>query len=225
LVQIDRGEALLKVQQAKAELDIANRQTGDVFDLQTAQEEHRIASKDLERANQSNTTFERSISEAEMDRYRFRVQKAAIDIERFKFALEVAKLTRDLRATEVELAEKSLERHEVRAPIDGMVVDIKRRRGEWVKPGDLLLRILRLDRLCAEGYVRADAARDRLAGTPVYFEVAVPGKAPTRYLGKIVFVSPEINPVDGKVLIRAEIDNQQLQLKPGVTGSLLITPP
>ena len=46
-------------------------------------------------------------------------------------------------------------RRKVRAPIDGVIVELKRHRGEWVAAGDTLLRLLRMDRLRIEGFINA----------------------------------------------------------------------
>jgi macrolide-specific efflux system membrane fusion protein len=40
----------------------------------------------------------------------------------------------------------------------------------------------------------------------------------------VVFVSPEVDPVNGQVRIWAEIDNKSLVLRPGLQGALLIEP-
>ena len=54
--------------------------------------------------------------------------------------------------------------------IAGVVVEIKRRKGEWVEPGETVIRILRIDSLRAEGFVDASQVRgvalDEYVGIP-----------------------------------------------------------
>jgi macrolide-specific efflux system membrane fusion protein len=94
--------------------------------------------------------------------------------------------------------------------------------GEWVEPGEPIVRILRLDRLKAEGLVSADALDGSLLGRPVTLTVNQSQK-PVQYRGKIAFVSPEVDPVNGQVRFWAEIENADLALRPGLHGSLTIS--
>lgn len=222
LAVIDNEEAELAVQKAQLELDIANKQTTDNHDLLRAQEENLVAANNLRRAEESKQKFERSISEADMDRYRLLEKTSAIDVKRYGFNLEVAKLTARLREHELAIARKALERHNIKAPIPGVVVDVKCRVGEWVQPNDPVLRILRIDKLRADGYVNASDVPADMKGRPVTFVVDLPGRPSAEFRGKLVFVSPEVNPVDGKIRIWAEIDNPALRLKPGLKGELRI---
>jgi macrolide-specific efflux system membrane fusion protein len=104
----------------------------------------------------------------------------------------------------------------------GVVVQIKRHRGEWVEPGVAVIRILRVDRLRAEGFLDARHASPTLAGRSVTLAVNLAGQTPSKFPGKLVFISPEVNPVNGQVRVWAEIENPQLLLKPGLQGSLII---
>jgi len=219
---IDNEEAELAVQKAELELDIAKKKTTEDFDLLTATEENLVAAKNLRRAEESKQKFDRSISAADMDSYRLLEKKSAIDVKRYGFNLEVAKLTARLREHELAIARKALERHNIKAPIPGVVVDVKRRVGEWVQPSDPVLRILRIDKPRADGYVNVNDVPAELKGRPVTFTADLPGQPAAEFHGKVVFVSPEINPVDGKIRIWAEIDNPALQLKPGIKGELRI---
>jgi multidrug efflux pump subunit AcrA (membrane-fusion protein) len=40
----------------------------------------------------------------------------------------------------------------------------------------------------------------------------------------VVFVSPEVEPTTGQVLVRAEIENTGLALRPGLRGEMSISP-
>src|SRR5262249_61260030 len=113
----------------------------------------------------------------------------------------------------------------VAAPVAGFVVEVNRHRGEWVEPGQTILRILRLDRLRAEGLVSAQLVRGDLNGRRVKLQVQRTDQPPAEYAGKIVFVNPEIDPVNGQVRVWAEIDNADLQLRPGLHGSMAIETP
>ncbi len=85
-----------------------------------------------------------------------------------------------------------------------------------------MLRILRLDRLRAEGFVQTRDLERELLDAPVKVRVAAPGKPEAEYAGRVVFVSPEIDPVNSQVRVWAEIENPQLDLRPGLRATMTI---
>jgi multidrug efflux pump subunit AcrA (membrane-fusion protein) len=52
----------------------------------------------------------------------------------------------------------------------------------------------------------------------------LPRRGKAEFPGKIVFVSPEINPVNGQVRIWAEVDNKDGILKPGLRTRMTLVP-
>jgi multidrug efflux pump subunit AcrA (membrane-fusion protein) len=143
-------------------------------------------------------------------------------VERAKFELGIAKLTRSLQESERALAAARLDQHGIVAPLAGMVVDVKARRGEWVKPGEQVMRVLRVDRLRVDGFLSADDVRGGLQGAPVTLTVRLPGGEEAEFAGQVQFVSPEISPVDRKVRIWAAVENPDLRLQPGMSGTLVM---
>ncbi len=222
LAQIDDQQARLAVEQAKTELEIARKQTENFFALRTVEQEHRVAANELRRANESKAKFERSISPADLDRCQLENDRTAVAIEQAKFELEITKLTHSVRENELAKAASKVEQHGIVAPLAGMVVDVKRQRGEWVMPGEQVLRILRLDRLRADGFIHADDVQGTIKGAPVTLEVELAGGVKANFTGEVIFVSPEISPVDRKVRIWAAIENRELLLQPGMNAKMSI---
>jgi macrolide-specific efflux system membrane fusion protein len=126
-----------------------------------------------------------------------------------------------IKANELDTARLRLQLHQIQAPIAGVVVEVKRRQGEWVEPGMPLLRILLMDRLRVEAFCNAAELSNVKVGKPIKLRVGRDGGA-TEYPGSIMFVSPEVNPVNGQVRIWAEVKNEGGHLRPGMNGSLLI---
>src|SRR5690606_7372893 len=116
-----------------------------------------------------------------------------LEIQQAEHEQEIATLTRSIRENEQRTAEEQLERRTITAPLGGMVVEVHRRRGEWVQPGETVARIIRLDRLRAEGFLAAKDARLELVGSPVTLHVVAPNGDKFTCSGEIVFVSPEID--------------------------------
>jgi macrolide-specific efflux system membrane fusion protein len=132
---------------------------------------------------------------------------------------------RQVKENEYQAAQERVKRHRITAPISGVVVQINRRLGEWVKPGEAVVRILRLDRLRAEGFLKACYLSDGLQGRQVTLVVDLPDEPGAEFPGKIVFLDPEIDPVNGQIRIWAEVQNKGLRLRPGMRAKTTIEAP
>ena len=128
-----------------------------------------------------------------------------------------AKLTLQLKKHDLDRAKLMWERRTIKAPFPGMIVQLKRQRGEWVDAATPVVRLIRLNRLRAEGFISSQTAASKLVGRPATFFVDG-----TRHEGTLSFVNPEIDPVNQQVRVWAEIDNKDLTLRPGQTGKLTI---
>ena len=82
--------------------------------------------------------------------------------------------------------------------------------------------MVRIDRLRADGFLDGRHLSIPLAGRTVELLIDLPGRGETVFSGELRFVSPEIDPIDGKMRIWAEVENNGLLLRPGLRGSLLI---
>ena len=183
--------------------------------------ERKRAESELRRALESEKRLAESVSASELDQLRLVAEKTALEIEQAELETELARTSRELKENDVATAEHAIRQRKVTAPLAGFVAEINRRQGEWVQPGQTILRILRLDRLRAEGLVDARQLRGAATSRPVRLTVRL-GDTPVEYPGKIVFVSPEIDPITGQVRVWAEIENRDLQLRPGLQGSMVI---
>ena len=221
LAQLEDGEARQTVRRAKIELDIAAKEAANDLKVRFARKSQEVAEAELRRATESVEKYRKSVSQSELDSLRLTAEGAALEVDQAAHDLAVAQLTSQLKENEVEVATSRLERRRVVAPGAGVIVQIKRHRGEWVEPGNAVLRLVRMDRLRAEGFIQAKDAVDSLVGRPVTLSVDVAGQG-RKFPGKVVFVSPEVNPVNGQVRVWAEIENPGLQLKPGLQARLTI---
>ncbi|QDV48146.1 efflux RND transporter periplasmic adaptor subunit [Gimesia fumaroli] len=223
LAQIEATEAMLLMQQAKLEFEMALLKDENDVNLRFAQKSHEVAKAELQRAEDSIKKYPKSISKTELDRLKLTADKAELEIEQ---AVEEAKTTHleaKLKQNAEQIAELAVQKRKVVSPITGMVVQIMTREGEWVRPGDTVLRILKLDRLRAEGLINASQLLDRdLKNRPVVLLVNPGTKQQVEFKGKVSFVSPEVNPVNNQTRVWAEIENPDLKLKPGMRASLII---
>ena len=222
LARIDDREAKLIHARAETELKVARALADNDIKVRFAKASVAVADAELKRALESNEKFPKSVSQTEIDRLKLLADKAVLEIEQAELDLQQAKLALQVKQHDLERAALAVERRSVVAPFPGMVVQWKKQRGEWVEPGTPVMRIIRLNRLRAEAFLASKTLPLDLVGRPASLVIDVPGQASVSFTGKLVFVSPEIDPVNGQVRVWAEIDNHDLSLRPGQTGTLVI---
>lgn len=225
LAQIVDTEARIDAERARIELEIAKKNAENDVDIRFAAKSAEVAEAELRRSLNSVQKYPKSISDSELDRLRLVGQRAELEVEQAMYDAAVAAFTQQIKENEHEATQEKVQRHQITAPIAGVVVDVHKHPGEWVEPGDAVLRILRMDRLRAEGFVPAAAVRRDLSGSPVRLIVDLPDHPGAKFPGKLVFLSPEIDPVNAQIRVWAEIENQGLQLRPGMRARMIVGVP
>lgn len=222
LAGIDDRDARLVLARTETELKIAQTVVENDIKIRFAKLSGAVASAELQRAVDSNLQRPKSVSQTEIDRLKLLADKAVLEIEQAEIEHKQASLSLQIKQQEFDRAKLSLERRTIRAPFTGMVVQWKKHRGEWVDAGMPVTRLIRLNRLRAETFVSSQKLPSDFVGRPATLLANPTGKVPIKSLGKLVFVSPELDPVNGQVRIWAEIENDDLSLRPGQTGTLSV---
>jgi RND family efflux transporter MFP subunit len=224
LARLEDTEAKLVRNKAQFEFDIAKKQAASDVKLRYAKTSLEVATTEERRGLESVGKFSKSVSQSELDQLRLAKEKAALEFEQAGEDQEIARLTARLKENEVQTGTFNVERRQIVSPFTGVVVQIKRHKGEWVQLGESIVRIVRVDRLRAEAFLSSRDVGGDLAGRPVSLIVDLPGAPKSEFPGKIAFISPEVNPVNGQFRVWAEIENRDQLLRPGLQGSMVIMP-
>ncbi len=224
LARVEDNEAGLALERAKLELDVARRNAENDVGIRFARKSLEVARAELQRCVDSVRKLPKSISDSEMDRLRLLVEKGSLEVEQAQRDAASAMSNQKIKENDCKAAQEKLDRHRISAPIAGVVVRVYRNHGEWVKPGEPVVRILRLDRLRAEGFLKSRDLTPGLQGRTVKLVVDLPGDAGREFLGKISFVDPEVDPVNSQVRVWVEVQNQDLRLRPGMQAKMIIPP-
>lgn len=220
LATIDDGDAALTVKRAEIDLQTTTDEAANEVRILVAEKSLALANSELARAKKSRALFKDVIPEEEVELRQLKVDKASLDLKQAEHEHKQAQQQQRLAENDLAVAQRNQARHRIEAPFAGMVVEVNRRAGEWCEPGQTVLRIVRLDRLRAEELVNADQLKDLKAGQAVRLRLGSEREAS----GVLKFISPEINPVDGRVRIWAEIDNRKLTIKPGERATMYVLP-
>jgi macrolide-specific efflux system membrane fusion protein len=221
LATCDDQDALLAKQRAEIELETARADAENTIKIRLAEKSLELAESELARAKMSRERLQDAISDEEIEHRQLKVDEARLQVEQAEYEQQQARDKARLSENAFHIAERNLARCRILAPISGVVVQIHRQTGEWSEPGETLLRIVRVDRLRAEAYVDADELPMGVAGSRVRLTVSTP-QGNRELDGVLKFVSPEVNPVDGRVRVWAEFKSNDPALRPGMRAILKI---
>jgi multidrug efflux pump subunit AcrA (membrane-fusion protein) len=227
--EIDNRDTLAKQRIAQGELDAALVQANSRAEIEAAKKGRDVAKAEWESAVEIKNRNPGAISEQELRRARFQYDRAEAQIQVAETDNRIAHQTvlikqAQLDATQIELVKKKIE-----APIQGQIVEVYKHVGEWVQPGDPVLRLVRLDRVRVEGFVyAAEAGRTELEGRPVRVKVYLPGEKEVVVNGRVDYASPVIEGSgrNRQYRIWTEIDNQFVDgnflIQPGASAELTV---
>jgi RND family efflux transporter MFP subunit len=222
LAQVDDAEARLLQQRAALELEVQKEKVNNDVAIRTAEKAITYHRAQRDRLEQAVKNLAGSISASELEERRFNAVQAEMKLEEAKRDHQLNQKTMDLKAVEVELGKHNVEIRRITSPLNGVVVEVLKHAGEWVEPGEKVLRIVSIDRLRAEGLIHVSKLPANLVGAPVTISIDLPDKGATTFKGKVVFVSPEVSPINGQARVWAEIDNTSGLLRPGLRPQMRI---
>jgi len=147
---------------------------------------------------------------------------AATEIESRR--AEVAMLEASLAAARAAVRQRQevLARHTIRAPFSGVVSERPAEIGEWVNPGDALLRLVATADLQFDFRLPQDAFGGLAVAMPVTLSVeSMPGQD---FAGRIVAIVPVSDPGDRTFLLRAAMDDGAAKgsIVPGMSARLRV---
>lgn len=224
LAQIDDQVAKLAADAAKAKYDIAREKATNDVRIRYAQKALEVSEAELRRSTESIERFAKSVSQSQLDVEQLTVQKNRLEAEQAAHEQAIATLEMKAQENDLTASRAEITRRRIVAPFNGVIVQVYLRKGEWAEPGQKALRIVNTDRLKAEGFIRAEDATANVAGKSVALLIE-PGGKREAFTGKIVFVSPEVDPITGQVRIWAEIDNRDGRLRPGQQPRMIVGGP
>ncbi len=162
--------------------------------------------------------FAKSVSKTELDQLRLAVEKTRFEITHAEEEQTLARLTLKLKEQELELAAHKLELRQIVAPFPGVVAQRYRRVGEWVQPGEKVLRLIRTDRLRVEAFVELKFLPPQPENLSVRWIMPFPEEKSQSYSAKITFVSAEANPSMGKCASGPRSTTQPAHFARGKSG-------
>ena len=223
-VERKRSEFQLDQQTLKRTTELVDNGLAPRTDLEKAQTAVKIREREIgeieaairalsETSDRESDLKTRELAEAESE---LALMKAGNRPEQIRqVEADVGRLTK-----QVAILDQELVKTEIRAPIDGIVATpfVERKLNQHLSPGDELCRIVDMARVIVEMQVPENELADVRPGNPVFMKAR---SLPSLDLqGRVDFIAPVAQAVNSQqmVVVRSEIQNDDLLLKPDMTG-------
>jgi multidrug efflux pump subunit AcrA (membrane-fusion protein) len=226
LAQIDVEQAALEAAVARAEKEAAIAKAESDVDTRYATATHSVSVAEHKGALEANKKVSEAVSQVEVDRLRLTMDQAFLKIEASNHEQRVKRTESRAYAARESLAELNVRQRTALAPIDGEIAEVFVHAGEWIEPGKPLCRIVGLEHLRVETFVRvADRLPKELFGRSASVRVVLARGVAETFDGKVTFVSPIVQP-GGDYRVWIELtnrrDGEQWLLRPGLEAEVTI---
>jgi len=209
LARIDDLEAQEAYKVARFNWEVAKEEAASDVSVRYAKAAAAVARAEYQAAIVANQRVPGTVPETEINRLRLTWERTMLEIEKAETDRRIAALKVNVKQAEAAMAYENLQRRQILSPLDGIVDEIRGRQGEWVKPGDMVMRVIRLDRLRIEGFInRAEVGPNEVAGKPVTVRVKLARGQEETFFGRVDFASPTV-PAGGQFRVCAEVENRQ----------------
>jgi len=222
--QVTAGQVIGKIRESKVELEIKRAR----IELMTAKLDRandlaardaalaaEVAENELNRVLTAAQKNADTFRPAEIERFQLVAARAKLQIEQAKHDQKIRQLNEMLAENQYEQVQQALGQCRIIAPWDGMVVAVESTEGKWLEPGTEVVRLIDYRRLKVEGFVSSDYAIKDLMGAQAKLTIDSPISEPRAYQGTVVFVSPDVNPINRQARVFIEVNNSDGELRPG----------
>ena len=124
---------------------------------------------------------------------------------------------------ELELAKDALGKKRIKAPFSGVVTDLPIEVGEYCEPPQIILRMVDTRMFYCVANIDPEAAAKLQLDDPVSYVTETRSNMQP-LMGKIVFISPVVDPASGLLRIKALFSNADQTVRPGEGGFLNLSP-
>jgi multidrug efflux pump subunit AcrA (membrane-fusion protein) len=227
LAHLDNADLLAKKEAAELAIEVAEAKAKSDAELKVAEATKAVAEKELEGAKIANKKTPGTVPLNELRRMELTVDKTFHEIRLRETERENAAREAKVKRAELKAVEVELDRREIKAPLDGVIVERLKHEGEWVQPGETIVKIVNMKKLRVEGFVRASQhSRQQMTGAPVRVSVELPGGQIETVEGTIEFVSP-VTEGSGDYRVWTEVDNRKAGkhwvFSPGADAKMEVT--
>ncbi len=226
LAQIDDREALVQKEAADLKLAASDERVANDVEVRYARKAAEVAKAEYDEAIDANRREPGTYSPAEVRRLKLNWEKLLLQIEQSEVQHRIDSYENNIQRAEVKAAEMGIAKRKIDSPVDGIVVELYKHRGEWVEPGQPIMRVVRMDTLKVEGFLRSDDfSPEEVLGREVTIVIRLARGRTVELPSKISFVSPLVEG-SGEYRLWAELKNTAPAgywlIRPGLMAEMTI---
>ena len=213
---IAQGGIILELNKKYEELDVERRKLiwESKAEVDSASERV-ITLKSILETTRSLFEQTGSVSKEELDQKELEYKIAIAEKERLR-------TTEERERIEYEMAIENLEKLILRSPIKGVITELFLDEGENCESNQPLVHVVDYSKCILVCYIEAALSENLKKGQNVDLEIPV-GSRSVRREGRIIFISPVVDPASDLITVKVEFDNQDGSVRPGVVASMSIT--
>ncbi|MBR5711579.1 MAG: efflux RND transporter periplasmic adaptor subunit [Thermoguttaceae bacterium] len=205
LAQIDDEQAKMSVQVQQAKLNAAEREASNDVNIRYAKAAKNVAEAELKSAKETIARVPGAVPATEIRKLELSVVQATLQIEQSTNQFEISKYQVDVSKAELDAAKLGVTRRVVKSPISGIIVEKYRNEGEWVKPGDPIVKVVYFEKLRVK--TTFDINRIPLQRVLKHnAKITVVQKPGMTFNGRVVFANPVVQS-GGAYEVWIDVDN------------------
>ncbi len=220
LAKIRNDKAQRALEEAQLNYQLADDKANDNSSISAASSKARLHRIEFEKTSRLLPSGSRS--ESEYETAKAQVEVANAELRRAENEVKQLAIEAKIELVKINAIQDLVDRHMLKSPITGNVVEIKHQEGEWVNAGDPVFRVIQMDKLRVVGTINGLKYNpSEIMGRDVVVTANVAGQpGPIDFSGKIVFTNLEQGGQEDMYDVWAEVDNKQdgqgyWQLMPG----------
>jgi RND family efflux transporter MFP subunit len=212
---VAKGGAILQLDRKIEELEVLRRKLIWESRAELEAAEARAATlKSLFESTRELYRMTGSVSREDLEKLELEYRIAVAEKERLESAEERERI-------EYEMAREALNKRTIRSPFSGTVIKLLLEEGESCQENQPLVQVVDTSRGIFVGNAEEWIGRTLKKGQVVDLRIKTGNDSVIRK-GTIFFVSPVVDPASGLLEVKAQFDNTDGQVRPGISGSLLL---
>ncbi|MGN7613984.1 efflux RND transporter periplasmic adaptor subunit [Magnetococcales bacterium HHB-1] len=214
--RVKKGETLFSLDYGLEELDIKRRRIimNDKSELSSAQARAKTLRR-IYKLNRELYESTRSVGKEELDKLELELIQAKADQKRLTQAEKRERV-------EFSIAKEMLRRKTVKASMDGIIAQLFLSPGEIYEPPKPILRVVVASPCIFVSNIAEKWGRRLKINDEVTLNIQA-GERTIKKQGKIIFIAPVVDPSSGLMKVKVEFPNEDNQVIPGVSGTMLLT--
>lgn len=154
------------------------------------------------------------------------ISREDLEKQELEYALAMAEQLRlevaeERERIEYEMALEQLRKRSLRAPFTGVITELFLDEGENYEPDEPLVHIVDASQCLFVCNIEEALGRTLQTDQAVELRIRAGEDAITKK-GRIIFVSPVVDPASGLIKVKAVFENQDSRIYPGVAGGMLL---